>query len=412
VVTRRQFMNSLLAQGAALGAFGILRPTFAHPPSTVQAAGDPAFMPGLMDLLAAGSGNVAFSPWSIAEALSVALVGARGSTADALHAALGPVAEDPPRLSATESERRGAGTSRLNLATAVWVQQGIALSDAFRREATERHHATVAEVDFEAAPVKASLAINEWVSKATEYRVPALCSPESLGTGVRLLLASAVYFQAPWTSPFIESSTRRLAFRVATDREVHVPFMRSLDEYSFAEDERASFVSLPYSCGRQSMLLALPKNDVPPVRIAPTLMAILAGRPSAPLFSRQPVELSVPRFTVRHKADVTDAFHKLGLSVPFDEARADFGKMTASPIRLALSGIVHEAYVDVNESGTEAAGATGMDFQITSAPSTTSRPKQFLADHPFLFAIRDSQFGCTLFMGQVSNPAALTVASR
>ena len=181
--------------------------------------------------------------------------------------------------------------------------------------------------------------------------------------------------------------------------------MRAFDSYLYAEDAETTFLHLPYTGGRYAMLLALPRVDRSPMGVLEGLMAILERRPSAPRLDQQLVDVGLPRFSLRQRTDLAGALRQMGLSCVFDPARADFGGMMAEPSQIAVSDVVHEAYLNVDECGTEGAACTGIDFQITSTPATT-KPRRFIADHPFLFAVADVKVGRILFIGQVVDPAA------
>ena len=204
--------------------------------------------------------------------------------------------------------------------------------------------------------------------------------------------------------PFIERKTKHQEFRTP-GRKVSVPFMRAFDSFQYAEDPETTFLQLPYTGGRYAMILALPRADRPPIDVLEGLMAVMHRKPNAPRFDQQLVDVGLPRFLLRQRTDLAGTLRQLGLHDAFDPARADFRGLAAKPIHVAVSDVIHEAYLRVDENGTEAAACTGIDFQVTSTPSTTS-PRKFLADHPFLFAITDEKLGRLLFTGQVVDPGS------
>jgi serine protease inhibitor len=348
--------------------------------------------------------NTVVSPESIVGALRLLLAGARGETAANLRHVLGASAllEGAPVTETAKQGEEEPGSPKVRLANGVWIQRGIAIAEAFRRTALERFRSEVGELDFARSPREAGRLINEWVSRATQKHITALCSAGGPDPSTQLLLTSAIFFQGAWMCPFIERKTKEHEFRTPR-RKVSVPFMRAFDSFQYAEDSETTFLQLPYTGSRYAMVLALPGVDRPPVGALEGLMAVIHRLPNAPCFEQQLVEVSLPRFSLRWRADLAGTLRQLGLNDVFDPALANFQGLTAQPVHVAVSNVIHEAYMRVDEKGTDAAAFTGIDFQVTSTPATTT-PRRFAADHPFLFAITDTKLGRLLFAGQIVDP--------
>ncbi len=361
----------------------------------------------LLHILAERPENLVVSPSSIAASLRLAQLGARGSTEVELSRALG--SREAGRLDLDDSGATSyvaeidPPTTRIRLASGAWFQEGIAVAEPYRCLAADECQATVASIDFAGDPSGSTRHINNWVSKATEGRIPNLFADGGLDPDTRLVLTSALAFDAPWATPFSERKTRPDGFRRLDGGEQGASFMWAVEGFLFAEDATASYLCLPFVGGAYAMILALPRDDRPPLDVAPGLIATLQRRKSAPRFETQLVETLIPRFTIRRRLDLSETLRTLGVVSAFDPSRADFGGMTREPTSLALSAAVHEAYVRVNEAGTEAGAATGFGYKITSAFSS-SKPRSFRADHPFLFALADLRSGRALFVGQVTDP--------
>ena len=160
-------------------------------------------------------------------------------------------------------------------------------------------------------------------------------------------------------------------------------------------------LEIPYKGDELSMLVLLPPE---PGRLAGLEDKLSADKLLEWLQGtrEREVRVYVPRFEMRWKADLVPALKSLGMSDAFSVPPADFSGMTGGK-DLAISSVIHKAYVKVDEEGTEAAAATGMAFSITAA---RPRPAVFRADHPFLFCIRHRDSGTILFLGRVADPTA------
>ena len=256
------------------------------------------------------------------------------------------------------------------------------MAEPYRRLAADQCQATVTPLDFGGDPSGSAQRINGWITEATEGRIPDLFADGVLDPDTQLVLASALAFDAPWATPFAERKTRPEGFRLPDGTEQSASFMWAAEGFLFAEDETASYLCLPFVGGAHALILALPRDDRPPLDVAPGLIATLRRRKScagvrapARRGSAPPVHDSP---TARPDRDPA----ALGVVSAFDPSRADFGGMTAcGSAPLSLSAAVHEAYIRVNEAGTEAGAATGFGYKITSAYSS-SKPREFLRRSP------------------------------
>ena len=376
------------------------------------AAADDAFGADLYRLLAAGRSNVVFSPASIAAALQMALCGAGGATAAQIAAALhlaGPdAAADGLRLLSGVLSQAGDGTNvTLRAPNTMWVQAGLPLEPGFTSRLGDAAALTVRPVDFRGAPRQARAQINELIAEQTAGKITDLLGPDAVSAATRLVLANAVYLKARWAFPFPASATADTPFYPGPDGNADaepagspltVPMMRRTADLAYLRADGYQAVLLPYQDGSLAMAIVLPDGPLPTLapRLAGGLGPLLAGA------ARQRVALSLPKFRQRGGFGLIPVLRQLGIEDAFTEA-ADFSGITAQE-RLFISAVVHQAYIDVDEQGTEAAAATAIGMR-PMAMRQEPDPIRMVVDRPFLFAIIDTATGLPLFLGQVTRPA-------
>ena len=376
------------------------------------AAADDAFGADLYRLLSAGRRNVVFSPASIAAALQMALCGAGGATAAQIAAALhlaGPdAATDGLRLLSGVLSQAGDGTNvTLRAPNTMWVQAGLPLEPGFTSRLRDAAALTVRPVDFRGAPRQARAQINELIAEQTAGKITDLLGPDAVSAATLLVLANAVYLKARWAFPFPASATADTPFYPGPDGNADaepagspltVPMMRRTADLAYLRADGYQAVLLPYQDGRLAMAIVLPDGPLPTLapRLAGGLGPLLAGA------ARQRVALSLPKFRQRAGFGLIPVLRQLGVEDAFTDA-ADFSGITAQE-RLFVSAVVHQAYIDVDEQGTEAAAATAISMR-PMAMRQEPDPIRMVVDRPFLFAIIDTATGLPLFLGQVTRPA-------
>jgi serpin B len=382
-------------------------------PVRAAAAADDAFGADLYRVLGPTADNTVFSPVSIAAALRLALIGARGETAAQIAAALhltGPEAagEGLRLLSAVVAEAGSAaggdsGQVTFRAPNTMWVQAGLPLEPAFTSQLRDVAAVTVRQADFRGAPEAARAEINRLIAEQTADKITGLLGPGTVDPLTRLVLANAVYLKAAWATPFPGQATGDAPFYPGGDGDgpaLTVRMMRLTAALPYVAGPGYQAVLLPYKAGRLAMAVVLP--DGPLAALTPRL----AGRGVGGLLeeaSRQRVTLALPKFRQRAAFGLVPALRELGIEAAFTD-QADFGGITSAE-RLFISAVVHQAYIDVDEQGTEAAAATA----ITMRPMAAIRqpePITMTVDRPFLFAIIDTPSGLPLFLGQVVRPTA------
>lgn len=363
----------------------------------------------LYQRLAAEQGDTLISPVSILGAFGVVTAGARGETREAIGRALRLPADDA-RLHADlggmlrDLERSGEGTT-LNVANALWVQQDFAIKPDFARVAESDYGATAEPLDFVNAPDAAAGRINAWVAQRTNDRISELISRDAITQDTRLVITNAVYFLGDWRSPFNASNTSDQPFHLAAGGTRTLPLMHQTGSFRYSETERFQAIDLPYQDERLSMTVLLPRARDGLASLEAELDDAALGDWLAGLDAGEPrrVRVYLPKVRMEVSYDLIPALRAMGMGVAFGSG-ADFTGIADAP--LAISHVVHKTFLRIDEKGTEAAAATGIAIEVTSAP--IDPPPTFRADHPFLFMIRDRETGAILFLGRVSEPESAT----
>ncbi len=244
--------------------------------------------------------------------------------------------------------------------------------------------------------------INGWVSDKTREKIPELLDPGAVKPSTVLVLINAVYFFGSWEHAFPEAATADAPFHTETSGDVTVPFMHQTRMLRYAEIDGAQVLALPYRGHELDMVLVLPAAGSPLADLEAGLDETTFSRwLSEPV--RRNVKVSLPRLHLETQFEMSDVLAAMGMPTAFGNG-ADFTGMAPEGRRLFISGVVHKAYLDVDEKGTEAAAATGVIFEKSSA-MIPEPAIAFTADRPFLLAIRDRLSGAVLFMGRVADPS-------
>ena len=375
-------------------------------PATDEAAlvrGNTAFALDLYRALAEEQEGTLFcSPYSISLALAMTYAGARGSTetqmADVLHFTL-PQERLHPALGAGDLSLTSQGEDdgfQLNIANALWGQEGYPFLDAFLDTLAVNYGAGMHLLDYTDDPEAARSTINDWVSQQTEGKVEDLIAPGALDAATRLVLANAIYFDADWLTPFEEPLTKPGRFTLLDGSQVWVPLMHQIGGFGYSAGEGYQTIELPYDDGQMSMIILLPDRDqfdaFEQALDPESLDKILAGIAGP----EEVVDLTMPSFEFESQFSLAETLMAMGMSDAFSSG-ADFSGMTGAA-DLGISDVIHKAFVAVDEEGTEAAAATAVEMTEEGPPPATV---VMVVDHPFIFLIRDTETKTILFLGRV-----------
>ena len=383
----------------------------AHPATADQAAvvdGNNAFAVDLYGQLRKQNGNVFFSPESISTALAMTYAGARGSTAsemartvhftlppDRLHPAMGALLND------LNTPHDGY---QLRVADALWAQQGAPFLDDFLQLMKIDYGAGFNQVDFKDATKAARLTINKWVEEKTDDKIMNMLQPGVLSPQTRLVLTNAIYFKGTWQTQFDKARTKDEDFHLSQANTIKAPLMHREGSFKYFKGAAFQALELPYKSDELSMIVFLP-NDVS--GLSTLEQSLTASNTQLWLRELAPIPkviLSMPKFKMTQQFGLNGALSAMGMPQAFEKDSANFSGMDGRR-DFVMSAVIHKAYIDVNEEGTEAAAATAV--VISRAMAVRSRrlqPPVFRADHPFLFLIRDNRSGCILFIGRVTDP--------
>lgn len=367
--------------------------------------GNNAFALDLYAELKNRDGNLFFSPHSISTALAMTYAGARGSTekqmAEVLHFDLEQKRLHPAFRELLDQLETGEGERgyQLSVANALWGQKGYEFLEKFLNLTKENYGAGLSELDFIGSTETARQTINTWVERETEDKIKELIKPGVLDQMTRLVLTNAIYFKGFWESQFEEEMTQPAAFTLVSGEKVQVPTMHRTADFKYAEAEDFQALELPYKGGDLSMTIFLPKETGGLAALEQSLTAEKLATWLSSL-GEQEVIVALPKFKMTSEFSLAEVLKSMGMTDAFDEDKADLSGMSGKK-DLFITAVLHKAFVEVNEEGTEAAAATGVVVGLTAAPP---RQPVFRADHPFLFLIRDLRSNSILFVGRVMDP--------
>jgi serpin B len=361
-------------------------------------------------LAATTEGNIVLSPYSVAVALTMTRAGTAGETRAQLDRALHLEGIDADggfnALEQALATRTGDVTGPdgkkqsvvLATANALWPQAGFPFASPFLDVLAAQYGAGLHVVDYQRDTEKARRAINDWVSDRTAAKIPELIPKDALDSLTRLVLTNAVYLKAAWAEPFEASATSQAVFTRLDGSTVDAPFMHQTESFGYATGAGWQTVELPYAGGKLALDVIVPD----PGKFAPVAQMLDNGTAGfVGHLERRSVQLALPKFRFRTQAELVDTFRALGLTDLFDPGRADLSAMTTAD-KLYVSHVLHEAFIDVNEKGTEAAAATAVVARATAAPS---QPVALTVDRPFILALRDLETNSLLFLGRVLDPS-------
>ena len=259
-------------------------------------------------------------------------------------------------------------------------------------------------VDYQKDAEGARKEVNGWVEEKTKQKISDLIPEEGFHSGARLTLVNAIYFKGFWQNQFHKKATFPQQFFVSESEKVEVQMMHLTETFKHVEDVSelgCQMLELPYQ-GKEglSMIILLPHDTHGLAKLEESITHDKLQKALESVSQSYPdkVEVSLPRFKLTQQFLLNNTLAKMGATDMFDEFKADFSGITPGTERIYVSHVIHKAFVDVNEKGTEAAAGTVLE-RCKGVPSI------FSADHPFLFMICHKKSGAILFMGRVVKPA-------
>ncbi|CAN9506495.1 unnamed protein product [Ophioblennius macclurei] len=354
--------------------------------------------------------NVFFSPFSISSALAMVMLGAGGNTAsqmseclktqdckDDVHASFGQLLSELNKADAPFA---------LSVANRLYGEQTYQFVEDFLEKTRKHYNAELESVDFMKSHEAARVNINGWVEEKTQGKIKEVLGPQVLDNLTKLVLVNAIYFKGHWNKQFKEASTRDANFRINKNESKPVKMMYQKTKFplTFIGDANCQILEMPYKGKELSMLIFLPMDIEDSSTGLEKLEKVLTyenfvdwTRPE--MMDETEVQVGLPRFKMEEKYDLKNVLVSMGIVDAFDMTASDFSGMSSAN-DLVLSKVVHKAFVEVNEEGTEAAAATAAVMMLRCA---MIQPP-FIADHPFLFFIRHNPSMSVLFAGRYCSP--------
>ena len=360
-------------------------------------------------------GNFFYSPYSVSLALAMAYAGAHGDTASQIATALNFTlpegslnpAFDKLDLAIEKTPANATGQDgqpfAVKVADSLWGEQTVDFDPTFVNALAQSYGAGLRTVDFASNPNAAEQAINTWVANETNDLINPLLAPNQVPSTTEFVIVNAVYFNAGWQTPFEAVATQPGTFTRADGSAVQASMMLSDEAVTtYAKGSNWQAVELPYSGGTTSMVVVLPDAGAYSA-VEQGLSGAFYASVTAALARTGIVELTMPKFTIHGSTiSLVPALTALGMTDAFSPSVADFTAMIPAG-GTYISDVLHQAFVDVDETGTEAAAATGVIGVGSAAPVPTVTVK---ADHPFFFFIRDIASNTVLFVGREGDPTA------
>jgi serpin B len=398
---------ALLLLGVA--PFNTDMPAEAADDSDIEAVvdGNTKFALDLYSRLKDEDGNLFFSPYSISVALAMTYAGARENTAqqmsETLRFSLDPQRLHPAfeKLEARLEALQEEGNVQLEIANSLWPHKIYPILEEYINLVKKYYGVQITPLDYAADTEAARRIINEWVEEKTKDKIRDMIAPGVLNALTRLVLVNAIYFKGNWADQFEEDLTKDAPFHLLSGESTEVPMMKQQETFGYAEHEDLQILQMPYAGDEVSMLVLLPKKedglaDLQSVLDEESLEEWIRS------IRKTEVLVFLPKFKVTSQFRLDEALASMGMPDAFDPKKADLSGIDGEPHRLYIGAVIHKAFVDVNEEGTEAAASTAVGFTLASVPEPVPT---FRADHPFIFVIRDNNTGSILFMGRIVDPA-------
>jgi len=351
--------------------------------------------------------NIFFSPYSLTSALSMTYEGAKGTTAEEMQKVL----HLPSDINKVRNDYLNIYNKlniedkpyKLFVANALWAQKDYTFSKDYFDNVEKYYNGKVTNLDFKTDTENSRLTINNWVENKTNDKIKDLIPKGILTQDTKLVLTNTIYFKANWTLPFDPGTTNDQDFNLNSGNKIKVKTMHQTANYNYMENDELQMLEMPYQGNDISMIVILPKqgrfDDVENYLTSDNI----AGWKNS--MQDQEVDVAFPKFKFETKYLMKQDLINMGMPTAFTDV-ADFSGMTGKT-DLKISEVIHQAFINVSESGTEAAAATAVIMAPTAVfnPVDKPKPKEFIAEHPFIFIIQQKDTGNILFMGKVNNPS-------
>jgi len=346
-------------------------------------------------------GNIFYSPYSISAALAMTYEGARGQTADEIKSVFNFPENNilRPNFAAIYNEiNKKDKPYQLSTGNALWVQQNYKLLDEYLSTVEKYYGGKAANLDFAGEAEKSRQTINTFIEQQTANRIKDLIPRGILDAATKLVLTNAIYFKGTWIWEFDKADTREQDFKITPTNVVKTPMMymkNDKSEFNYADVGDLQILELPYKGDEISMLVLLPTKSLSDIESNLTTEKLKEWKNQ--MKEEKLDAIYLPKFEFDTKYFMAETLSAMGMPTAFGDA--DFSGMNGSR-SLAIDQVIHQAFVKVDEEGTEAAGATAVIMKETAV----MQRKVFNADRPFIFVIQEKATGNILFLGKVVDP--------
>jgi len=370
--------------------------------------------------------NIFYSPFSIYSALSILYEGTNGTSRNEMTKYNYMISNDTLRKDSFQTIDyaldHDSGDAILTLANALWIDKDFRVLDSYKYRAKTNYGSEVNNLKFDNQQESLNQ-INSWVNNKTNGKIPTIIN--EIPSFTKLIITNAIYFRGKWAIAFDKGSTQNEIF-YSPDGNLNVSFMEqwSFDEnnYLYYEDEDVQILELPYKDSILAMDIFLPKGNYThnythkyaynySSNDSIKLIRNFEGELNKNRFNYYMSNLSehhvevikIPKFKFMETYDCINLLKSMGVKSIFNPDSSDLSNIDGKR-DLVVSKVIHKAYIDVNEEGTEAAAATAVIVGKSLAPKPISEPVHFVANHPFIFIIRDTNTNTILFMGRIIRP--------
>jgi serpin B len=347
------------------------------------------------------TGNIFYSPYSIFSALTMTYEGAGGETAEEIKNVLHLPETNilRPNFARIYNEiNKRTNAYELRTGNALWLRKDYPFSEDYKKVVERYYGGKAANVDFVSETEKSRQTINSFISEQTNNKIKELIPKSYLTSATVAVLTNAIYFKGTWEYQFDKSQTREEDFKVTSNKTVKVQMMHMSDvKLNYSDLGDLQILELPYKGGEISMLILLPMGDLKDIESNLTLEKISQYRSQ---MRETKISVSLPKFEFSTKYELSDILQNLGMKKAFTPGVADFSGMSSNGKSLFISAVLHQAYIKVDEEGTEAAAATAVVISRAAA-------MEFRADHPFIFIIQERRTGNILFIGRIVDPTRM-----
>lgn len=348
-----------------------------------------------------GSSSIFFSPLSVHAALTMTSGGAKAQTLKQMQKVLHLPANPHASYKSLWGELKESPDYQLLLANAIWAEQKQHYQTEFLGLLIGSYNTELFQQDFRQSTEPSRQNINKWVASKTDGKIPELLKQGDITPDTDLVLTNAIYFKGQWKDRFESTQTHEDLFHQSSEKSVKIPFMNKTARFGYAESDQFQMLQMPYKGDELSFVALLPK-------LATAFAPTVSFQPYQDLYqkiTKQTVQVQVPKFKADFATELKSSLSQLGMPDAFDDKKADFsGIRPLQPKEnLVISKVVHQAVVEINEEGTEAAGATAAVVAVRmSAVIPHQPPVQVRLNRPFLYMIVHQKSGAILFLGRYS----------